>query len=248
VGQKTHPKGFRLVTNQKHLATWYSSKVNYKKLAQEDYFIRKLTIENLEKLLTLSSVEISRKFIETENKESVLINITALYPREKDSLKKLINYFNDINLPNPLINLKKNTELNELIKYYTGKVLKEKSINLLANFTKKTKKIYSIKFNFIKNQFEDAMLIAKFISRQLENRIPFRRIVKQAIKKAKLVFIKGIKIELSGRLNGIEIARSEWKRQGNIPLHTLKSSIDYIHHEAKTIYGVIGIKVWLFKN
>jgi small subunit ribosomal protein S3 len=248
VGQKTHPKGFRLVTTQKHLATWYSSKLNYKNLLHEDYLIRNLVVKKFEKFLTISSVEISRKYIEIENKESVLINVKALYPREKDISKKLGNYFTDLNLPNRLTNLKKNTELDSLIKYYTSKILKEKSIDLLTYFTKKTKKIYFIKFIFIKNQFEDAMLIAKFISRQLENRIPFRRIIKQAIKKAKLANIKGIKIELSGRLNGIEIARSEWKREGSIPLHTLKSCIDYIHHEAKTIYGVIGIKIWLFKN
>lgn len=248
MGQKTHPKGFRLVTTQKHLATWYSSKSNYKKLSYEDYLIRTLALKKIEKFLTISSIEISRKCIESENKESVLINIKALYPRSKDILKKLTTYFNDINLPNSLIDLKKTTESSSLVKYYTRKILKEQSIDLLTYFTKKTKKLYFIKFSFIKNQFEDAMLIAKFISNQLENRTPFRRIIKQAIKKAKLTPLRGIKIELSGRLNGIEIARSEWKREGSIPLHTLKSAIDYIHHEAKTIYGVIGIKIWLFKN
>lgn len=99
---------------------------------------------------------------------------------------------------------------------------------------------------FIKNPFEDSTLIAKFIADQLEKRVPFRRAVKQTIKKVQLTSMKGVKVEVSGRLNGIEIARSEWKRDGKIPLHTLRAKIDYTHQEAQTIYGVIGIKVWLF--
>ena len=93
---------------------------------------------------------------------------------------------------------------------------------------------------------KSATLIAKFIADQLEKRTPFRRAVKQTIKKVQLTDIKGIKVEVSGRLNGNEIARSEWKREGKVPLHTLNAKIDYTHYEAQTIYGVIGIKVWLF--
>ena len=70
--------------------------------------------------------------------------------------------------------------------------------------------------------------------------------MKQTIKKVELTSMKGIKVQVSGRLNGIEIARSEWKRDGQVPLHTLKAKIDYTNHEARTIYGIIGIKVWLF--
>ena len=80
----------------------------------------------------------------------------------------------------------------------------------------------------------------------MEKRTPFRRAVKQTIKKVQLTNLKGVKVEVSGRLNGIDIARSEWKRDGKIPLHTLKAQIDYTHQMAYTIYGVIGIKVWLF--
>ena len=96
------------------------------------------------------------------------------------------------------------------------------------------------------NPFEDATLIAKFISEQLEKRTPFRRAMKQTIKKVQRTEMKGIKVQVSGRLNGIEIARSEWKRDGRVPLHTLRAKIDYAYYRAETIYGTIGIKVWLF--
>jgi len=92
------------------------------------------------------------------------------------------------------------------------------------------------------------MLIAKYISDQLEKRTPFRRAVKQSIKKVQRSNMKGIKIQVSGRLNGIDIARSEWKREGRVPLHTLRAKIDYAYERAETIYGVIGIKVWLFSG
>ena len=72
--------------------------------------------------------------------------------------------------------------------------------------------------------------------------------MKQTIKKVQRTDKKGIKVQVSGRLNGIEIARSEWKRDGRVPLHTLNANIDYTHHIADTIYGVIGIKVWLFSE
>ena len=111
-----------------------------------------------------------------------------------------------------------------------------------------TKKEYFITLKFIKNRFEDSILIAKYIAEQLEKRTPFRRAIKQTIKKVEKSEIKGIKIQLSGRLNGVEIARSEWKREGKVPLHTLRAKIDYTHQFAETIYGLIGIKVWLFQG
>jgi small subunit ribosomal protein S3 len=110
----------------------------------------------------------------------------------------------------------------------------------------KTNKNYYVGIKFIKNPFEDATLIAKYIAEQLEKRIPFRRAVKQTIRKVQLTSTKGLKVQVSGRLNGADIARSEWKREGSVPLHTLKAKIDYTHQPADTLYGVIGIKVWLF--
>lgn len=94
----------------------------------------------------------------------------------------------------------------------------------------------------------DAQLIADSIAQQLEKRIMFRRAMKRAMQNAMRLGAQGIKIMSSGRLNGAEIARTEWYREGRVPLHTLRAEIDYGTSEAKTTYGVIGIKVWVFKG
>ncbi|MGD9786660.1 MAG: 30S ribosomal protein S3 [Sulfuricellaceae bacterium] len=94
----------------------------------------------------------------------------------------------------------------------------------------------------------DATLIAESIASQLEKRVMFRRAMKRAMQNAMRLGAQGIKIMSSGRLNGIEIARTEWYREGRVPLHTLRADIDYGVAEAKTTYGVIGIKVWVYKG
>jgi small subunit ribosomal protein S3 len=94
----------------------------------------------------------------------------------------------------------------------------------------------------------DAQLIAESITAQLEKRIMFRRAMKRAMQNAMRLGAQGIKIMSSGRLNGIEIARTEWYREGRVPLHTLRANIDYGTAEAKTTYGIIGVKVWVFKG
>lgn len=94
----------------------------------------------------------------------------------------------------------------------------------------------------------DAQLIADNIAQQLEKRIMFRRAMKRAMQNAMRLGAQGIKIMSAGRLNGIEIARTEWYREGRVPLHTLRADLDYGTSEAKTTYGVIGIKVWVFKG
>ena len=94
----------------------------------------------------------------------------------------------------------------------------------------------------------DAQLIADSIAQQLEKRIMFRRAMKRAMQNAMRLGAQGIKIMSSGRLNGAEIARREWYREGRVPLHTLRADIDYGTSEAKTTYGVIGIKVWVFRG
>ena len=94
----------------------------------------------------------------------------------------------------------------------------------------------------------DAALIAEYIVQQLERRVYFRRVVRQAIQRAQRAEVQGIKIQVSGRLNGAEIARTEWVREGRVPLHTLRADIDYSYKTAQTIYGILGIKVWIFKG
>src|SRR5436305_4880786 len=94
----------------------------------------------------------------------------------------------------------------------------------------------------------DAQLVADSIAQQLEKRIMFRRAMKRAMQNAMRLGAQGIKIMSSGRLNGIEIARTEWYREGRVPLHTLRADIDYGFSEAETTYGIIGVKVWVYKG
>ena len=94
----------------------------------------------------------------------------------------------------------------------------------------------------------DAQLVAESIAQQLERRIMFRRAMKRSVQNTMRLGAKGIKINVSGRLNGAEIARAEWYREGRVPLHTLRADVDYGFAEAKTTYGIIGVKVWIFKG
>jgi small subunit ribosomal protein S3 len=94
----------------------------------------------------------------------------------------------------------------------------------------------------------DATLVAQGIAQQLEKRIMFRRAMKRAVTNSMRLGAQGVKINIAGRLNGAEIARSEWYREGRVPLHTLRADIDYGFAEAKTTYGIIGVKVWIFKG
>ena len=94
----------------------------------------------------------------------------------------------------------------------------------------------------------DAQLVAESIAQQLERRIMFRRAMKRAVSNAMRLGALGIKVNVAGRLNGAEIARSEWYREGRVPLHTLRADIDYGFAEASTTYGIIGVKVWVYKG
>jgi len=94
----------------------------------------------------------------------------------------------------------------------------------------------------------DARLVAQNVSQQLERRVMFRRAMKRVVQNAMRQGAEGIKVQVSGRLGGAEIARTEWYREGRVPLHTLRADIDYATYEAATTYGILGVKVWIFKG
>jgi small subunit ribosomal protein S3 len=124
----------------------------------------------------------------------------------------------------------------------------------LENLLNKTKKILPANRQLTINVLEvekvdlDATLLADLVAEQLEKRVAFKRAMREALQRAQKQNVKGIKIQVSGRLNGAEIARSEWIREGRVPLQTLRADIDYAAKEANTIYGVLGIKIWLFRG
>ena len=105
-----------------------------------------------------------------------------------------------------------------------------------------------LNINEIKKPELDAKLVASSITQQLERRVLYRRAMKRAVTNTMRLGANGIKVKIAGRLNGAEIARSEWYQEGRVPLHTLKANIDYGVSEAKTTYGIIGVKVWIFKE
>jgi len=176
--------------------------------------------------------------------------------KEDDQIRSYINTIAKINsISNVQIN---RNGLNDQIQLNieTGKPgilvgeLGEKLENLLNNL----KKILPVNRQLTINIFEvekvdlNASLLADLVAEQLEKRIAFRRAIRDALQRAQKQNVNGIKIQVSGRLNGAEIARSEWIREGRVPLQTLRADIDYATKEANTIYGILGIKVWLFKS
>lgn len=147
-----------------------------------------------------------------------------------------------------IIFLEVHTAFPAIIVGKSGQIFLNDFNKFFEKFLKKGKKI---KLNFIKieDPYMESILIANFIAEQLEKRVQFKRAVKKAISLARSESgAEGIKVQVSGRLNGAEIARSEWLREGRVPLQTLRADIDYSSKTAQTIYGIIGIKIWLFKG
>jgi small subunit ribosomal protein S3 len=122
-------------------------------------------------------------------------------------------------------------------------------VNTLKDFVQKfTNKAAMINIVEVKVPDTDAQLVSENIAAQLERRISFRRAMKQTMSRSRKAGAKGIKVMVAGRLNGAEIARTEWYREGNIPLQTLRADVEYGFAEAKTTYGRIGVKVWIYKG
>ena len=172
---------------------------------------------------------------------------------------KIRTYLNTISQSNSIANVRINRNgLNDQIQLNieTGKpgILVGDMGAGLENLLKNIKKLLPQNRQLTINVFEvekvdlNASLLADLVADQLEKRIAFRRAIREALQRAQKQNVNGIKIEVSGRLNGAEIARSEWIREGKVPLQTLRADIDYATQEANTIYGILGIKVWLFKN
>ena len=172
---------------------------------------------------------------------------------------KIRTYINTIARANSIANVQINRNgLNDQIQLNieTGKpgILVGDRGSGLENLLNNIKKILPESRQLTINVFEvekvdlDASLLANLVAEQLEKRVAFRRAIREALQRAQKQNVNGIKIQVSGRLNGAEIARSEWIREGRVPLQTLRADIDYATQEANTIYGVLGIKVWLFKS
>jgi small subunit ribosomal protein S3 len=213
MGHKTHPLGFRLGITQQHRSAWYSKLNDYSKFIQEDYAIRKVILNFLEK---------------SSNKSTGITKILI----NKNNIGNRIDIVVQTAKPGILVG-------------EAGKGLDKIDKNLTKLFPGKKTVINIIE---ITNTYQHADLLADVLVAQLEDRIPFRRAMKSLIERAQEEKIKGIKIQIAGRVNGAEIARTEWLREGRVPLQTLRADIDYSYKTAQTIYGILGVKVWLFKG
>lgn len=204
MGQKVHPKGFRLGIIKDWDSRWYAEK-DYAKLLHEDIRIRDFIKEKL------FHAGISEIIIERTAKRA-RINIHAARPG--------------------IIIGKKGSEVETLRREIQKMTEKDIFINIIE----------------IRKPEIEAQLVAENIASQLIRRVAFRRALKRSVASALRFGAEGIKVMCSGRLNGAEMSRREWYREGRVPLQTLRADIDYGFAEAKTTYGVIGVKVWVFKG
>lgn len=204
MGQKVHPKGFRLGVIKDWDSRWYAEK-DYAKLLHEDIRIRGYIKERL------FNAGVSNIIIERTAKRA-RINIHAARPG--------------------IIIGKKGAEVEALRREIQKMAGKDIFINIVE----------------VRKPEVEAQLVAENIAGQLERRVAFRRALKRSVSSALRFGAEGIKVMVAGRLNGAEMSRREWYREGRVPLQTLRADIDYGFAEARTTYGIIGVKVWVFKG
>jgi small subunit ribosomal protein S3 len=171
--------------------------------------------------------------------------INDFFEKQGIKVKGIVNVLISRNEQNKQINIDIQTASPGLIVGQSGSNLEKidkQLMKLVPGFTTR------INITAISEPYEHAELLAETLMEQLESRVPFRRAMKNIAERAKNANAKGIKVQVGGRLNGAEIARTEWLREGRVPLQTLRADIDYSYKTAKTIYGILGIKIWLFKG
>jgi small subunit ribosomal protein S3 len=204
VGQKVHPKGFRLGIIEGWDSRWFAQR-EYADLLHEDIKVRNFLKKRLYHA-GVSKIEIER----AANKAK--INIHTARPG--------------------IVIGKKGAEIEKLKQELGALSRKETFINI----------------HEVRRPDLDAQLVAENVALQLERRVAFRRAMKEAVARAMRMGAQGIRAQCAGRLGGSEIARTEWYREGRVPLHTLRADVNYGFAEAKTTYGVIGVKIWIFRG
>lgn len=206
MGNKVHPRGFRIGVTQGWDSLWFADSKNYVKLLQEDVTIRAFLMKALKDAL-IEKVEIER------TRQEIKILIYSAKPG--------------------IIIGRGGTGIEDLSKKIKSKFFPGKRVKM------------SINVKEVQNVSLSAMVVGQQIAVDIEKRMPFRRVMKGTLERVTKAGAKGVKVVISGRLNGSEIARREMLAQGKIPLHTLRSDIDYASVTARTIWGAIGIKVWI---
>lgn len=226
MGQKIHPNLYRLGVNRETESIWFAQGSNYADLLHEDFMIRNY---------------LRKRFAESE--ERAEDGAIKKIPDKKVSKIKIFRKSNSIQIdiytamPGQVIG-QKGAEIEKL----------RAEMNKLINKNRPNPITVSINVNMIDKPWLDSYLVGKEIAKQLESRVSFRRAMKRSMSNVMKEGALGVKVQVSGRLGGAEIARTERYKEGRTPLHTLRADIDYAHVEANTTYGIIGIKVWIYKG
>lgn len=256
MGQKVNPQGFRLGVTQAPISYWFAKNRHYSQLVIEDHFLRSSIYKKF------PNAGIAAIYIERQV-DTIKIDISSARPRQL-----LGSFSKDQHLYTGIQDLREQLKISlqeyqrASLPFFQKKVLKakdsskelqlpNKDINGTSPQLVDSRDLVShISIGIIKVSDPDtsAPCLAEFIVEQLEKRIPFRRAMKQAVSRAQNASVKGIKVQISGRLNGAEIARSEWVLKGRVPLHTLRAKVQYDSRKARTIYGLLGVKVWVFND
>lgn len=219
MSHKVHPKIFRVRETNDWLSRGFYEK-NFKRLLKEDFVIRSFLDKKL-KDLSVEKVEINR----LPNKTSIIIHTSRpglIIGRGGEGVDRLNKELLKV--------ISKEMDLDQKNRIELGKKLK-------------------LEIKEVRNPWVSAKLVAEWIAQKIERRTPFRKTIKQAVEKAMTnKEVEGIKIEIAGRLDGVQIARKERAEAGRLPRSTIRADIDYVSHSAFCTYGVIGIKVWLYKG
>ena len=223
MGQKIHPYGFRLGIQKEHHSNWFALKENYAKHVLEDRYMRQFFYKNFQNAGILE-IHIDRQLNNHIHISIICIKSNYFLNSQNQSLQQIQDYLKNC------IRTQK----------FIGKQIALPNMGCLEPIH------LSIQVMECMNCDQKACFLADFLIDQLEKRIAFRRALKKTFKRTEKSHIQGLKIQISGRLNGAEIARTEWVRKGRVPLQTLRANIDYVHKNAKTIYGILGIKIWVF--
>nr|YP_009413591.1 ribosomal protein S3 [Hemitomes congestum]ASN78920.1 ribosomal protein S3 [Hemitomes congestum] len=219
MGQKINPLGFRLGTTQDHYSLWFAHPKNYSKALEEDKKIRDYIKNYVQKNIKKNVIKNRRIF-------SSLSGIARIEIKRKIDLIQVIIYLG----------------FKKLLKESS---IKELQINLQKEFNSINRKL-NIATTLIANPYGNPLILAQYIAGQLKHRVPFRKAMKKAIERTKKAKTKGIRVQIAGRLGGKDIARVEWIRKGRIPLQSIRAKIDYCSYPVQTIYGILGIKIWIF--
>nr|AII78954.1 ribosomal protein S3 [Epipogium roseum]AIS35807.1 ribosomal protein S3 [Epipogium roseum] len=217
MGKKINPLGLRLGITQSHHSFWFENPLFFSRGLREDEIIRDF-IKNY--------VKKTHKILFTSEGIDPLCNI--LIKKRIDFIKVIIYIV-----------------FSNILKKSRLRIIKELQINITKNLKLINRKLYIV-IKKVEKPYAQPNIIAEYIALQLNNRVSFIKVIQRAIELTERSGIKGIQVKVSGRIDGKDIARIEWIREGRVPLQTIRARIDHCSHIIRTKYGLIGIKIWIY--